>query len=176
MDNIPAETAAQNEPAESAQPTGTRARPEDTKPDELPEWAREQLTKANNEAAKYRVQAKEAAEKAKTEAAGEFGAKLEELSTSKAALAAELESARLGLVKLQAALSVGVPGESAAEFADLLKGTNEDEIKAHAEKVKELFGASKKSDRPVDPSQGAYGSEKSDPGPGLSRLLSAYQS
>lgn len=141
--------------------------------DELPQWAREKLTKANNEAAKYRVQAKEAAEKAK--AAEDLTTQFAELSDAKAALAAELESVRMGSVKLQAALSVGIPGESATEFAELLKGDTAEEIQAHAEKVKELFGV-KKSDRAVDPTQGLGGKPPVDVAPGMARLAYAYKS
>ena len=119
----------------------------------VPEWVREKLTKANNEAAKYRVQAKEASEKAMVEAESKFQDKLTALSDEKSAIAAELENVRLEHLRLKAAISVGIPGESASEFADLLKGSSEDELKAHAEKVKGLFGASK-SDRAVDPTQG----------------------
>ena len=121
----------------------------------LPEWAREKLTKANNAAAKYRVQAKEAAEKAQFEAEEKYSAQIKELTDAKAAVAAELETARLESLKLRTALSVGIPGESAAEFAALLQGTTEDELSAHAQKVKGLLGVATKPERPVDPSQGA---------------------
>lgn len=141
--------------------------------DALPQWAREKLTKANNEAAKYRVQAKEAAEQVK--AAEGLTAQIAELSDAKAALAAELESARVGNLKLQAALSVGIPGESATEFAELLKGETPEEIQTHAEKVKELFGV-KKSDRAVDPTQGLGGKTPVDVAPGMARLAHAYKS
>src|SRR5690606_21817612 len=122
--------------------------------DALPEWAREKLSKAYNEAAKYRVQAKEALDKARQEVSAEFEKQLAQLSDEKAAVAADLENVRLEHMRLKAALSVGIPGESASEFADLLKGNSEDEIRARAEKVKELFGVSSKPARAVDPTQG----------------------
>jgi ATPase subunit of ABC transporter with duplicated ATPase domains len=125
--------------------------------DTVPEWVREKLTKANNEAAKYRTKAKEAAQQAQFEAEEKFSAQIAALTDEKAAAVAELENARLEATKLKAALSVGIPGESASEFADLLKGTNEEEILAHAEKVKELFGASVKPARATDPTQGLDG-------------------
>lgn len=141
--------------------------------DDLPQWARDKLTKANSEAAKYRVQAKELAEKAAN--SEELTTRITELSDEKAALAAELESARVGSMKLHAALSVGIPGESATEFADLLRGETAEDIQAHAEKVKELFGV-KKSDRPVDPTQGMGGEIPVDTAPGMARLQYAYRS
>lgn len=128
-----------------------------TPEDAVPEWVREKLTKANNEAAKYRTKAKEAAQQAQYEADEKFGSQIKELTDEKAAAVAELENARLETTKLKAALSVGIPGESASEFADLLKGSTEEEILAHAEKVKELFGASAKPARATDPTQGLDG-------------------
>lgn len=125
--------------------------------DTVPEWVREKLTKANNEAAKYRTKAKEAAQQAQFEADEKYSAQLSALTDEKAAIAAELENARLEHLKFKTALSVGIPGESASEFADLLKGTTEEEVLAHAEKVKELFGASNKPARATDPTQGLDG-------------------
>lgn len=123
----------------------------------IPEWVREKLTKANNEAAKYRTKAKDAAQQAQFEAEEKFGPQIKALTDEKTALAVELENARLEHTKFKAALSVGIPGESASEFADLLKGSTEEEILAHAEKVKELFGASSKPARATDPTQGLDG-------------------
>lgn len=140
--------------SETAPAENTEAAPEATE-EVLPEWAREKLTKANNEAAKYRTRAKEAAQQAAYEAEEKFTAQLKELSDEKAALAAELHEARTSAQKFQAAISVGIPGESAAEFADLLKGENEEEFVAHANKLKEMFGTPEKSTtRFVDKSQG----------------------
>lgn len=123
----------------------------------IPEWVRDKLTKANNEAAKYRTKAKDAAQQAQFEAEEKFSAQISTLTDEKAAIAAELENARLEFTKFRAALSVGIPGESASEFADLLKGSTEEEILSHAEKVKELFGVSAKPARATDPTQGLDG-------------------
>lgn len=130
--------------------------PETQVTDELPQWAREKLTKANNEAATYRVRAKDAEEKARQEITSEFEGKLSALSDEKSAIEAELSAARIDSMKLRAALAAGIPGESAVEFAELLKGDNEEDLAAHAEKVKGLMGAQrpKVSDR----SQGLGGS------------------
>lgn len=129
----------------------------ETNDDTVPSWVRGQLTKANNEAAKYRQRAKDAEDTARAEADEKYGSRIKELSDEKARVDAELESARLDITKLKTALSVGIPGESASEFADLLKGSNEEEILAHAEKVKELFGSSGKPARATDPTQGLDG-------------------
>lgn len=114
--------------------------PETQVVDELPQWAREKLTKANDEAAKYRVRAKEAEEKARQEISSEFETKLSALSDEKSAITAELNAARHDAMRLRAALAAGIPGESAVEFAELLKGETEEELAAHAEKVKGLMG------------------------------------
>lgn len=145
-------TEATAEVTESAQVEGTETAPQND--GALPEWAREKLSKANSEAAKYRTRAKEAAEKAQFEAEERFNTQLKELTDAKAGLETELNNTRLNLVKVQAALSVGIPGESATEFAGLLQGTTEEEISSHAAKVKELFAASNKPEPAVDPSQG----------------------
>lgn len=119
---------------------------------DLPHWARDELTKANNQAAGYRIKAKEAADEARKAVEAEFNEKL-------AAVSGELDTARLELSRLQAALAVGIPGESAAEFAARLQGTNEDELKADAEKLKSMLGISTAPtpDRPVDHTQGLGG-------------------
>lgn len=69
--------------AEPPKPTAPAAKPEATtpeaqepaepKPDDLPAWAREAITKANAEAAKYRTAAKAAADEAKNELAQSIG-------------------------------------------------------------------------------------------------------
>lgn len=140
--------------------------------EELPAWARAQITKANNEAAKKRIEAKDAADNAKKEAADEYQSTISQLNEEKASLNVELEGAREELMKLEAALAVGIPGESAAEFAELLKGSTKREISAHAEKVKELFDGSQKPSRAVDPSQGMQdGNQKLSAGQMLANVV-----
>ena len=146
--------------------------------EDLPQWARSQLTKARNEAAKYRVEAKNAADQARSETASEYQGKLSELSESNSALQAELDSARVDNMKIHAALAVGIPGESATEFADLLKGSTEKEIAEHAEKVKALFDTGKdaKPSRAVDPSQGSQdGTSRLSAGQMLAHAVRASQ-
>lgn len=121
-------------------PAEPQVTPETQVEDELPEWAREKLKKANDEAAKYRVRAKETEEKVRQEVTSEYETKLSALSDEKAAIEADLHAARLDYMRLRAALAAGIPGESAVEFAELLKGETEEEIAAHAEKVKSLMG------------------------------------
>ena len=130
---------------------------EQPKNDDLPKWARDKLSKANDEAASYRLKAKEAREVAEQAVKTEFEAKLTALSDEKAAIEAELSNSQLKHLKLTAALSAGIPGESVAEFAELLQGTTAEEITAHAEKVKSLMGVQPAKPTVVDRSQGLGG-------------------
>lgn len=144
---------------------------ESKKDDELPDWAREKLTKANAEAAKYRTRVKELNDKLK--AVEDASGKVEALTQQATDASAEAETAKLALLKLQTALSVeGIEAKNASEFADLLQGSTEDELKAHAEKVKKLLGVSRS--RATDPTQGRSGDVKPSVGPGVDRLTYAY--
>lgn len=107
--------------------------------DEIPEWVREKLTKANNEAARYRTKAKEAADTARQEVESEFTDRVTALEQERDERARDLEDTRLELTKVQVALKSDVTGEDALEFAQLLQGETEEELLAHAEKVKKLM-------------------------------------
>lgn len=133
-----------NIPAEGAQQGGPEAENVDT----LPEWARARLTKANNEAARYRNERNQALEKAREQVAAEFETKLAELSAAKEAAEAKLAETETNLVKLRAAFGVVAPEggsgslfDKASEVAELIKGSNEEEIAEHAAKLRELFGS-----------------------------------
>lgn len=128
---------------------------EEAKPVETPDWvpgdARELISKANNQAARFRTEKNQAVE-AHTQALNQ----VQELTDKNAAAERERDELKSQLVKLNVALAAGVPGERAAEFAARLVGNNEEELKADAEKALALFGNSKNttSTRASDPSQG----------------------
>jgi len=144
---------------------------QESKTDDLPDWARKQLTKANNEAAKYRTRVTELNDKLK--GLEDSSGKVEDLSKQVTDTSAEADTAKLALLKLQIALSVeGVEAKNASDFAELLQGSTEEDLKAHAEKVKKLFGASRSP--AVDPSLGRGGDVKPNPGTGQNRLAFAY--
>lgn len=126
-----------------------------------PEALQSELKRARSEAASYRVAARDAKEAASKEVASQ----LSSLSDEKASLTAEADRLNLKLHKLEAALSVGIPGESVSEFADRLQGSSLDDLKADAEKLKGMFGTgSTARTAPVDHSQGKGGStDGSDP-------------
>lgn len=124
---------------------------------DLPEWGRRAISDANAEAAKYRLKAQTAADEAKAETKKEFDAQLQALVSEKTAIAAERDNAVTGLTKLKVAIAAEVPGEQAVVFADLLKGSTEDELKAHATELKSMFGTPAGRQRATDKSQGAGG-------------------
>jgi hypothetical protein len=101
--------------------------------DSLPDWAREKLTKANNEAAKYRTQAKANADAAKRLAEIEDANKTESQRLSEALAQAETDrdSARSEALRLSIATTYGI------DKADLvlLTGTDEETLTAQAERL-----------------------------------------
>lgn len=124
----------------------------------------ERLTKAvadaNAEAAKYRVEKKEAVEAAKQEVTESFNARIAELEAELTAKDSDATAARADATKLRAAIKADIETSKVLDFADLLKGETEDELVSHAESLKNLFasdnpGVTKQP--PVDPSQGVTG-------------------
>lgn len=126
----------------------------------LPDWARKQISEANAEAAKYRTERNNIEAETTAKLKAEFDAQLKTLSDEKSAITAERDTTALNYTKLGVALAAGVPGETAVKFADLLKGSNEDELKAHAEELKSMFGGPVKI-AAIDPSHGASGGSSS---------------
>lgn len=144
--------------------------PKEQDQSQLPDWARKAISEANSEAAKYRLKANTAAEEAKKAVEAEFSAQIKALSDEKSAITAERSNA-VGMVdKLTAALEAGVPGETAVEFAGLLQGSNKDEYKAHAEKLKSMFGAGGRV-KAVDPSSGLPGGVDNTPENEFMRII-----
>lgn len=126
--------------------------------EELPQWARDQISEANAEAAKYRVAKKEAVEAAKEEVRKDLQEQMDKLEADLASKDNDLLTSRNEVDKLKAAIAVGIEGDKVLKFADLLKGENPDQLRSHAEELKELFGtteqATAKSTGATDPSQG----------------------
>lgn len=149
QNNAPAETAATQAPAAQNN-------------EQLPDWARKAISDANSEAASYRQKAKTAGDEVRAEVTATFNEQLKTLSDEKTAITAERDTASGNYAKLVAALEAGVPGDTAVEFAGLLQGSNADEYKAHADKLKSMFGAGGKV-KAVDPSHGMNGSSAQTP-------------
>lgn len=107
----------------------TEAEPED----ELPEWARTKLTKANSEAANYRTRLRETEAKlAEAKTPEQFAAALAEVTTKNA----ELE---------RSVLVNGVAGKHnlPVELAELLKGDDEAALTAHAKTLQKFIAKGK---------------------------------
>src|SRR5690606_31504543 len=106
------------------------------KNEELPQWARDEIKSLREEAARRRVQHREA-----TEAL----AKLQE------------EQFESELLNYKVAIDSGIPGESIADFTELLTGNTAEEIQAQAEKLQKHWAKPQEDSTPaVDHAQG-YG-------------------
>ncbi|WP_280350351.1 hypothetical protein [Nocardia abscessus] len=141
-----------NTPDPAAPVTAPVQTPENV--DSLPEWARNKLTEANHEAAKYRVEKNNAVTAAKAEVAAEFETKLADEQAKYGILEQNYAKQAAQLLALEVAIDAKVPHDKTKDFAALLKGETEDELRSHAETLKGLFGKTDTKDRPVDPTQG----------------------
>jgi hypothetical protein len=137
---------------EKQDPQGTGAQTQNE--NDLPGWARKAISDANAEAARYRVKANEVEAQTRSSVSAEFSEQLKAVSDEKSAIAVERDTSVSDYMKLKTAIAAGVPGDTAVEFAALLKGNNEDEYKAHAEKLMGMFGSGRPA-KAVDPSHGA---------------------
>lgn len=116
---------------------------------QLPEWAREKLTKANAEAAKYRTERNEA--QASLDAALGLETKLSEESAAHASTKEALEANTLRLLKLEAAIAAEIPHSKTVTFADMLKGASAEELASNAQELKAFFGTGSARTSAVDP-------------------------
>ena len=120
-----------------------------TQTGDAPEWARNAITKANNEAAKYRTDLR-----AKTEEHTAVLAQVDTLSAEKAEALERASNAEKELLKYKTTVAANVPGEQAGQFAGLLQGNTAEELKAHADQLLAMFGPPNKRVPATDPSQG----------------------
>lgn len=126
--------------------------------DVLPDWAREQITKANNQAAKYRTEKNEAVEAAKAEVTADFQKRVSELEAQIEEREGELGSSRHEVDRLKVAIQAGIDSSKVISFSELLKGDSPEELVSHAEELKKLFTTDeqqKSSSKATDPSQGS---------------------
>lgn len=123
------------------------AAPQATEPVELPEWARKQISDANSEAAKYRVQLNAA----KTQRQ-ELEDQVIALTSEKSDATSSHASVQSDFDKLVTAIKAEVPHEHIFSFAKTLQGGTEDELSAHAVELKSMFATP--TSRAVDRSQG----------------------
>lgn len=125
------------EPAPAAPEAPPVEPPAEQNQQDLPQWARDAITKANKEAANYRTQVAELKPRADQFAALEEASKSEAQRLSEAATNAqrEAETARAEAVRYKAAATFGIP----ADHFDLLGSGTEEEITARAEKLQALL-------------------------------------
>lgn len=111
------------------------------------------------EAAKARVDKKEAVEAAVAAAKAEHAAELAARDTSFTELQNELASAKLELDKLKIAIAADVPSDKVLAFAEILKGDDVESLTESAKSSLELFGGVKRQVIGFDPSAGTGGKE-----------------
>ncbi|MCW2898483.1 MAG: hypothetical protein JWO67_748 [Streptosporangiaceae bacterium] len=120
-------------------PEAPQQQPEPQDTSALPEWARQSLTKANQEAARYRTQVNELKPMADQFRALEEASKTEaqRLAEANEAFKRDAENARAEAVRYKAAATHGIP----ADHFDLLGSGTEEEITARAQKLSALLAA-----------------------------------
>jgi hypothetical protein len=150
MSETAGEATATTAPAEGQATTETSTT--DTAQVKTPEWYESELTKVRQEAASQRVKKQEAVKAKESEVTETFKAQLAESANALEAAKNEAAAASVQLAKLTVALEAKIPSDKVIAFSKALQGDTPDALKAHAEELKGLFGASGGS--AVDPSQG----------------------
>lgn len=128
----------------------------DEEPEEgsdLPEWAREKLTKANAEAANYRVRAREAEDKLKN------AKTLEEVDAIVKEMTEDREKGERALLIENVALKHKLP----AELAELLKGETREDLEAHAKTLKKFAPSDDDEDEDEPHIEGGLNPRTNDP-------------
>ena len=143
--------------SEGVTPATTPETPAVESVDQLPDFAKKMISDLRNEAAKHRTSKGEAVEAVKTEVTQGFEAKLAESNAAHEATKGKLAVAETNLLKLKVALDGKFPVDKVLAVADLLKGNSLEELKAHAETLKSLFGST--GEAAVDPTQGQGGAQ-----------------
>jgi hypothetical protein len=138
-------TAPEATPVAPAEPTESTEQNQN----DLPQWARDAITKANKEAANYRTQVAELKPKAEQFKALEEASKSEAQRLAEAAEAAkrDAETARAEAIRYKAAATHGI----SADHFDLLGSGSEEEITARAEKIASLVAAQAAATQTVTP-------------------------
>jgi hypothetical protein len=127
---------ANTDPAEGEENTEGNESEENEAGDELPDWAREKLTKANSEAANYRTKLREAEEKLKNVKT------LEEVDTLLAEFQAQREAEDAEKAKVQHELlieNIALKYKLPAKLAKRLQGSTREEIEADAKELASDF-------------------------------------
>lgn len=134
---------------------------ETKKSDELPDWARKQISDANSEAAKRRVELQTARDENRQlhEQVTTLSTKVSEFETVSSAVQTDFD-------KLVTAVQTLFPEKQAQvfTFAKTLQGSSGEELANHAADLNKMFGISAGPSPAVDRSQGlGTGAPASDP-------------
>lgn len=141
------------------------------KSDELPEWARKQISDANQEAAQRRVALREAQEANRT-----LQEQLAELTSEKADFESRSSAVQADFDKLVTAVQTLLPEKHTQvfTFAKTLQGSTEEELANHAAELNQMFGISASPSPAVDRSQGlGAGAPASDPASQFAAFLTS---
>jgi hypothetical protein len=122
-------------PADSEEKPDDKPEEKESKDDDLPEWARKELTSVRAEAANYRTKLREAE------------AKLSEAKTPEevAAAISELREQNAKLERTVLVTTVATNHKLPSDLAELLKGETKEELEAHA-KVLAKYAPAEKSE------------------------------
>src|SRR5690606_6691627 len=143
----PTDSPSTPEPVAPAAPAPAAPAP---KSEDLPDWAREKLSKANTEAANYRVQLRTV----ETER-DSLAEKLAALEAQAAQAATSASEKQHDFDRLVPAVQALTPDPAPLfTFANTLQGDSAEALKTHAESLKTLFGLKNGPVAAVDRSQG----------------------
>src|SRR5690606_5826271 len=114
------------------------------KNDELAQWAKDETKSLREEAARRRVQHREP-----TEAVTKLQEELVSLKDSTQTLESQKQQFESELLKYKVAIDSGIPGESVADFTELLTGNTAEEIQAQAEKLQKHWAKPQEDSTPA---------------------------
>lgn len=121
---------------------------------DLPQWARDAITRANSEAAAARVEKNNALSNAKTLIEAEYADRITEAATSYAELEVKFAEKTNRLAKLEAILAAEIPSDRAIQFAELVQGSTDEEISSSVQNIKDLFSKDPQHPPLIDHTQG----------------------
>lgn len=121
---------------------------------ELPQWARDAISRANSEAAAARIEKGNALANAKTLIEAEYADRINQAATSYSELEVKFAEKSNRVAKLEAILNAGIPSDRALQFAELVQGSTEEEITASVGTIKDLFSQDPQRPPLVDHTQG----------------------
>lgn len=125
-----------------------------SKVEDLPDWAQTLIRDLRAENANRRVELT-----TRTTELTTASNTLAALGTEKDTFKAQADKAASDLLRLNVALTAGIPGDKAGVFAARLQGSTEDELQADAEALKGAFGSGQAPPPATDPSQGQGGTQ-----------------